>query len=80
MKFNHVVAALSLLVFATQSRVVPAALILQDNFDSYADTAAMNAAWNVTPIGAGTLDTVERTHGKIVRGVGRQPGHCRGGC
>jgi hypothetical protein len=39
---------------ATQAHAV---VLLQDDFESYSDTAALNAVWNETPGGVGTLDT-----------------------
>lgn len=41
-----------------------AAVIINDDFESYADTAAMQAVWNAT--GTGTLDTVAGNPGQSI--------------
>jgi hypothetical protein len=38
--------------------------LLVDDFESYADTTAMNAAWNEPAIGVGTLDTANGNPGQ----------------
>ncbi|HZZ43721.1 MAG TPA: dockerin type I repeat-containing protein [Tepidisphaeraceae bacterium] len=53
---------LSALTLATLAVVTPAtygagSLILQDNFESYPDTASMNAVWNGNPASTSTLST-----------------------
>lgn len=41
-----------------------AALLLSDDFESYADTDALNAAWNEPATGAGTLDDANGNPGQ----------------
>ncbi|MCA9261042.1 MAG: PEP-CTERM sorting domain-containing protein [Planctomycetales bacterium] len=47
-----------------------AAVLLTDDFDSYADTAALNAVWNETPAGLGTLDTAFGNGGQSLAHLG----------
>lgn len=54
MKVFAAVAAGALLIGGIST--AKAVVLLQDNFESYANTAAMNAAWNAPAVGPGTLD------------------------
>jgi PEP-CTERM motif len=55
MKVTRLTSLASLVALALSAGNAPAATIFSDNFDSYADTAAMQAVWGAA--GAGTLST-----------------------
>lgn len=62
MKVVAAIAAGALLIGGAST--AKAVVLLQDDFESYADTAGMNAAWNGAPVGLGTLDQVEGNPGQ----------------
>ena len=64
MKLRNIFASLALVLGATLSSA-QATTIVSDDFESYADTAAMQAVWGAT--GAGTLDTAFGNPGKSMR-------------
>ncbi|TWU30347.1 PEP-CTERM sorting domain-containing protein [Bythopirellula polymerisocia] len=57
MKRSNILAAVCAAVALAGIGQVQAATLLSDDFESYVDTAALNAVWNEAPAGVGTLDT-----------------------
>lgn len=67
MKLTHILALLALLVGGA-ANAAHAAIIVTDDFESYADTAAMQAVWGAA--GVGTLDTAFGNPGQSYRNNG----------
>src|SRR5262245_26029320 len=49
-------AILVLAVLSTIAERASATIVVADDFETYNNTAAMNAVWNVATVGPGTLD------------------------
>lgn len=61
---------LTVILTSLASAAVAQTVLVNENFDSYANTAAMNVNWNGTGAGIGTLDTAFGNPGQSARNGG----------
>ena len=57
MKIRHLAILFAMVATVVAASKASAALIISDNFESYADTAALTSTWTLAGTTGGTLDT-----------------------